>query len=327
MEKIFDNLLLLALPASGKSEIRKFLLSMDPVTRMREFHIGEMFELDDFPYVHMMRRIDDELKALGEKTIFFHSPDKPFLEPVSWGVLIKLLNEDYENLIGRKKISPENSAVHLMERIDSARRQLDVPPLFFKDGKPILPADKFQMLTARLKDECDNLIRNQEKYPDAMEGITIIIEFARGGPDGASMPIPYGYQYSISLLSPEILEKSALLYIWVTPEESRRKNFERSDPNDPGSILKHGVPLEVMMKDYGCDDMDYLLENSDSKGFIKIEQAGRTFYIPTEKYDNRQDKTSFIRNDEWKEEEKELLFNTLRKSASNLFEKYSAVKI
>ena len=68
--------------------------------------------------------------------------------------------------------------------------------------------------------------------PDSLEGRTIVIEFARGGPQNSSMPLtpPYGYQYSFGRLSDHILGRAAILYIWVTPEESRRKNEERAKP-------------------------------------------------------------------------------------------------
>lgn len=323
MPEILENLLLLALPASGKSEVRKFLSTMDPAIRKNKLFIGEMVQLDDFPYVHMMRRIDDELRELGERTLFFESPDKPFLEGLSWGILIHLMNEDYANFLVKKPLPTARCAEHLLHRIDEGRRKMGASPVFYRDGKPILPEDKWNILTGRLEKECAGMNKHLSDYPDTMEGKTLVIEFARGGPDGAAMPIPWGYETALKLLSPEILEKSAILYVWVTPEESRRKNDERSDPNDPGSILKHGVPIEVMMKDYGCDDLDYLLSISDKAGCVTVRRGDRVFYLPTEKLDNRKDKTSFVRNDTWNEEERAGLFNGLSEAASGLFKHYS----
>jgi len=323
MPEILENLLLLALPASGKSEVRKFLSTMDPDVRKNKLFIGEMVQLDDFPYVHMMRRIDDELRELGERTLFFESSDKPFLEGLSWGILIHMMNEDYANLLTRKPLPATNCAAFLFQRIDGGRRKMGASPLFYRDGKPILPIEKYNLLSERLEKECAEMNEHLSVYPDTMEGKTLVIEFARGGPDGASMPIPWGYETALKQLSPEILEKSAILYIWVTPEESRRKNDERSDPNDPGSILKHGVPIEVMMKDYGCDDLDYLLSISDKQGCVAVRRGDRVFHLPTEKFDNRKDKTSFVRNDTWKEEERAGLFNGLSEAASSLFKHYS----
>ena len=53
---VFKVVLLQALPASGKSEVRNFMAHVEPGRLQEEFHIGENLQLDDFPYVHMMRR-------------------------------------------------------------------------------------------------------------------------------------------------------------------------------------------------------------------------------------------------------------------------------
>jgi len=325
MEGIFKNLLLLALPASGKSEIRKYLTSLDQETRKRDLHMGDQVQLDDFPYVHLMRCIDQELSAQGQPNLFFHAPDKPFLEGLTWGVLIHLLNEDYEDLLERRAIPLEGAAERMLKRIDSARGKVGAPPLFYAEGRPLLSAEIHQKLVKAIEAESAKIIADRQKeYPDTLEGKTVVIEFARGGPDGSSMPIPFGYEYSLALLSPKILQDAGLLYVWVTPEESRRKNFEREDPNDPGSILAHGVPLEVMLKDYGCDDLDYLLGISGRPGFIAVKGTQGTFHLPTAKFDNRVDKTSFIRGKNWKEEDLKGLHLGLSQAAQALFSSYSS---
>jgi hypothetical protein len=299
------------------------MAKLDEKVLADEFHLGPTVQLDDFPYVHMMRRIDDELFALLGKRIFFHSPDQPFLEGESWGILIYLINEDYADLIARRKTPSGDAAMRLLTRFDAGRAFMGKEPLFLKDGSPLYPADVWQKLLAALEGEARDMVeaRNAE-IPESFEGRTVVIEFARGGAHGSTMPIPWGYETNLKLLSPQILDKAAILYIWVTPEESRRKNEERSDPNDPGSILKHGVPIEVMMKDYGCDDIDYILGKSDREGYVKVERAEKAYYLPLHKFDNRVDKTSFVRNETWGEEEVRLLHEGLRDTCQALFSKY-----
>jgi hypothetical protein len=82
MSKHIDVLLLLALPASGKSEARRYLASLSPEQCHEQFGIGHTVQLDDFPYVHIMRRISDELTSRGRPGAFFVSPALPFRNPV-----------------------------------------------------------------------------------------------------------------------------------------------------------------------------------------------------------------------------------------------------
>src|SRR5207244_3298269 len=157
----------------------------------------------------------------------------------------------------------------LRARFDRARRKVGAEPAFER-----LPGDVRRELARALERESADLLRDKNAgVPDRLEGRTVVIEAARGGPDGASMPLPspLGYRYSLSRFSDAILSRASILYVWVTPEESRRKNTERTDPNDPGSILHHGVPMAVMLGDYGCDDMDWLLRQSDRPDTVRIE--------------------------------------------------------
>lgn len=303
MSKILDIVLLLALPASGKSEVRRYIEHPDAATRARDFRMGPTVQLDDYPYVHAMRRIDEELVKLGRPRVYFLDADRPFRDPNHWGTLIELLNEDYDDLVSCREHTPASAARHLIQRLDEAASAAGASRVL--SG---LDASATERLCAALEAEAAEMLREKHaNYPDTLEGKTIVIEFSRGGPDGSSFPLPapFGYQYALSRLSPAILSRAAILYIWVSPEESRRKNRARTDPNDPGSILHHGVPEEVMYKDYGCDDMDWLREHSERPGTITVSAGGVTYHLPFARFDNRVDKTSFLRNDvkDWKPEE------------------------
>jgi hypothetical protein len=296
MSQHLDVLLLLALPASGKSEARTYLASLSPEECERNFGIGHTVQLDDFPYVHLMRRISDEMTARGHDGAFFRSPALPFREPLDWGTLIELVNEDYHDVVNGERHEPESAAQWLFARLDRARDLVGAPMVF--QGMDL---DLRAELARALEDECRDLLdRKNAGLPDTLEGKTVVIEFARGGADASPMPLvePYGYRYSLSRLAPEILDKAAILYIWVTPEESRRKNLERTDPDDPGSILNHGVPAAVMYGDYGCDDMQWLIDASDEPNTVRVERDGKVWHLPIGRFDNRDDLTTFIRDDQ-----------------------------
>jgi hypothetical protein len=296
MSKHIDVLLLLALPASGKSEARRYLASLTPEQCHEQFGIGHTVQLDDFPYVHIMRRVSDELTSRGHEGAFFISPALPFRNPIDWLTLIELMNEDYDDVVNVNRPAPDSAALWVFDRIDAARVRAG--------GEPVigaLPAGLREEIAAPIEDEARTLLNDKlANIPDSLEGKTVVIEFARGGADGSPLPLPrpFGYRHSLQQLSPAILEKASILYIWVTPEESRRKNTARTDPDDPGSILHHGVPMAVMYGDYGVCDMAWMLEQSDKPDTVRIEKDGGVYHLPLGRFDNRVDKTSFIREDE-----------------------------
>jgi len=292
---LLESVVLIALPASGKSEVRRYIDHLPPDRRARDLRMGPSVQLDDYPYVHLLRRIDDELVALGKPRFYYHAPDRPFQDPWLWGTLIELLNEDHADMVARRIQTPPSAAAHYFQRIDSASEKAGARTLM-----NTLDQKTSNVLAAALEKETRKMLdEKQAGYPDTPKGKTLVIEFARGGPAGAAMPLPdpLGYRYSLSRLSEGILRSATVLYIWVTPEESRRKNEARTDPNDPGSILHHGVPAEVMMKDYGCDDIDWLIQTSDRPGRIALQAHGKRFHLPVARFDNRVDKTSFLRAD------------------------------
>ena len=110
MTHVLPTLLLLALPASGKSEVRRYLGSLSSERAADEFGLGPSVQLDDYPYVHLMRRISEELRHLYEGPVFFASEATPFLEPGDWGTLIHLVNEDYAGLNHPDEPEPHSAA-------------------------------------------------------------------------------------------------------------------------------------------------------------------------------------------------------------------------
>ncbi|MBI1795507.1 MAG: hypothetical protein HYR74_00480 [Candidatus Eisenbacteria bacterium] len=318
MSEIIEILLLLALPASGKSEVRRYLASLTPEQCRDDFHLGPTAQLDDYPYVHMMRRVSQELRRLGEDGVFFASDDLPMQEPLDWGTLIELLNEDFDDLARRRRPAPASAAEWLLGRFDAARARVGARPAF----APLAPGTR-RALIAALEREAGDLLRDRNAaVPDSLDGRTVVIEAARGGPDGATppLPAPLGYEYSLGRFSDAILARASILYVWVTPEESRRKNHERTDPNDPGSILHHGVPMGVMLGDYGCDDMDSLIARSDRPDTVRIATRGRVYHLPVGRFDNRVDKTTFVRADRpaWKPADVAALHSGLAAAFSRL---------
>jgi hypothetical protein len=109
----------------------------------------------------------------------------------------------------------------------------------------------------------------------------------------------------------------------VTPGQSRAKNVGRADPDDPGSILHHGVPHKVMMGDYGCDDLEHLLTVVGDGASIPVVSAatGRAHRVPAARVDNRADLTTFARAERssWKREDSDALLAALSRGFAALW--------
>ncbi|MCA9521918.1 MAG: hypothetical protein KC609_13130 [Myxococcales bacterium] len=330
MTQLLDTVLLLALPASGKSEVRHYLASLTPKQCREDFGMGPTLQLDDYPYVHFMHRIDDELMQRGQPYIFYKGPHRPFQDDFEWGTLCHLLNEDYDNLLHQRRVEVPSAAQHLFERIDRARARVELPPRLGD-----LPYRLRAEIAAAMEDEVsEHLAELNAIWSTNREGHTIVVELARGGPNGAAFPLtpPHGYEYSLSCFSSAMLERASILYVWVTPEESRRKNIERGKPDGQGSILHHSVPLEVMLGQYGCDDMAHLIERSGEPESVAIERlevvgdgsnahyALRTFRLPVGRFDNRDDLTTFVRKETsaWGADEVERIHSALGRAFSKL---------
>jgi len=111
---------------------------------------------------------------------------------------------------------------------------------------------------------------------------------------------PRGYLYALRQLSVPILSSASILYIQVDPAESRRKNYERAVPPDgeeDNTGVFHCAPLSVMLGDYGCCDMQWLIEMSSGHNQVDVETGGQTFHLSTAVFDNYDDRTTMLRGD------------------------------
>ena len=320
-----DIVLLLALPASGKSEVRRYMMHVDRAKRIEQFHLADTVQLDDYPYVELMREIDDALDELGEPRRFFKSNNDGFFHAEDWGALLALVSEDFHVFANPDLPTPSADAAFMFTRLDAARKKAGAPPAFES-----MAADVRERLAAKMQKKCTWVVHELfSKRPASLADKTVVIEFARGGPEGSSMPLksPWGYQYSLAQLAPEILEKAAVLYVWVEPEESRRKNKARDVPGAENTVLFHAVPESVMRNDYGCDDMAHLLETSTVPNAITVHAHGNEYHLPIGRFDNRVDKTTFVRADpsEWDPKLVEDLHTGLAEGLGKMWSAYKAV--
>lgn len=329
---ILDTILLLALPASGKSETRTYMASLSQEECEKTMHMGATLQLDDYPYVQMMHRFDDEMYARGLDYYFYKGPNRPFINDYLWAVCIELLNEDYHSLLNNITYTakdPADAANHLMDRIDAALAKVGMEECF-----AYIPyRTRMEIAEACGKDAQIELDILNKTCSQKRDGKTIVIELARGGANGAAFPLcpPNGYQYSLEQFSEELLDAASILYVKVTPEDSRRKNIERGLPNAQGSILNHSVPMEVMLSEYGCDDMEWLISKSDKENTVRIDKLindGVRFemkhhYIPVGVFDNTADLTTFVRNgkENWKKEEMEAIHKGLADALAKVAER------
>ena len=90
-----------------------------------------------------------------------------------------------------------------------------------------------------------NYARCLRDKPDYHNTHTAIFEFARGSEHG-------GWAQAYPQLSDDVLSKASTMHIYVTWEESLRKNRRRYNPDKPDSILEHALEdkkMEMLYKE------------------------------------------------------------------------------
>lgn len=123
---------------------------------------------------------------------------------------------------------------------------------------------------------CFEYQKKVTRIPDYHQKYTTIIEFSRGSEHG-------GYKEAYQHLSKDVLEKMAILYLDVSFSESLRKNRARFNPNEPDSILEHGLPDKKLEKLY--KDVDWHELVKDDPAYIAI-QGHRVPYVIFENEDD-----------------------------------------
>ena len=315
--KVLPILMFCALPASGKSESRRFFKSLTP-EEMSQFHLGDSStQVDDYPYVDALEKIDVFCKETLDTTIFKDPNTRLFLNGYEWGVLTYLINEDYLDLKKLDKKIPEefekDPVKWLPRRVEELEKKSD--------------KTKFAEFKKKCFDLCKTLLHDKyDNIPESLEGKTIIFEFSRGGEKGSSFPLPapYGYQYTLSLFDDEILNNANILYIWVTPEQSFNKNKQRALEGLQGKSqtvstqlsLNHGVPDTVMNHEYGVDDFEYLISQSKDGKYVPIIKNGKEFKVKAGRLDNRADLTSDFRKPQkdWTKEQIDNMTQAMKKA-------------
>ncbi len=95
----FDVIFLLGRPAAGKSEIIDFLLRLSDEDRKKEFHIGKIDEIDDFPMLWTWYEEDDILTNEFHKPRLHTTENGYFKYPYLWSLLIKKISLEYRKHI------------------------------------------------------------------------------------------------------------------------------------------------------------------------------------------------------------------------------------
>ena len=95
----FDVIFLLGRPAAGKSEIIDFLLKLSDTERKKEFYIGKIDEIDDFPMLWTWYEEDDILANKLHKPRLHTTEDGYFKYQYLWNLLIERISLEYEKHI------------------------------------------------------------------------------------------------------------------------------------------------------------------------------------------------------------------------------------
>lgn len=144
---------------------------------------------------------------------------------------------------------------------DAILERMGLPRLHTDSAGCFVRRELWDLLVRRIVLDYRKLVAEE---PRLHESATVIFEFSRGSEHG-------GYRSAFACIEPDVLARSAILYIDVSWEESLRKNRRRFNPARAHSILEHGLPDEKMERLYR--DVDWRELAPDEAGWLEVGAA------------------------------------------------------
>jgi hypothetical protein len=112
MKELFEKIILLGRPASGKSEVIHYVKNLNLDERRKRFHLGKIKDIDDFPMLWTWFEEDDILEKKFGKPRLHSTSDGYFKEEYLWHLLIERISMDYAKHVRDDK---EKDLTYLIE--------------------------------------------------------------------------------------------------------------------------------------------------------------------------------------------------------------------
>lgn len=114
MKTLFDKIILLGRPASGKSEVIHYVKNLNLEERKKRFHFGKITDIDDFPMLWTWFEEDDILEKKFGKPRLHSDSEGYFKYEYLWHLLIERISFDYAKHVRDNK-GKEEEITYLIE--------------------------------------------------------------------------------------------------------------------------------------------------------------------------------------------------------------------
>ncbi len=113
MASVFEVILLLGRPASGKSEFLDYMQKQSPARARERYGLGRLTIVDDFPFLWEKFEEDDILERLGRARLWSRpaEPSYTTTDPLIWPFLIEKINRAALSVLGAPTFRPGEETV------------------------------------------------------------------------------------------------------------------------------------------------------------------------------------------------------------------------